>query len=109
MAEQRRYDVDWTDENNPRIVIAQPGDQHAMTLGEAQQVITDHTDTVLRWNFDKPHRCPACHAIAVSIGRPKSWRVYQCCQCRTRFTRWPRLARLLPNAGIACNVHREKP
>lgn len=62
---------------------------------------------VVRWNFDKPHRCPACHAIAVSVERPKSWRVYQCCQCRTRFTRWPRLARLLPNAGITCSGHQD--
>ena len=43
MTEQRRYDVDWTDENNPQIVIAQPGDQHAMTLAEAQQVIDEAT------------------------------------------------------------------
>jgi hypothetical protein len=41
MPEQRRYDVDWTDETSPQIVIAQPGDQHAMTLGEAQQVIDE--------------------------------------------------------------------
>ena len=41
MPEQRRYDVDWTDESNPQIVIAQPGDQHAMTLTEAQQVIDE--------------------------------------------------------------------
>jgi hypothetical protein len=41
MTEQRRYDVDWTDENNPRIVIAQPGDRHAMPLGEAQAVIDE--------------------------------------------------------------------
>lgn len=41
MPDQRRYDVDWTDENNPQIVIAQPGDRHAMTLGEAQQVIDE--------------------------------------------------------------------
>lgn len=39
MSEIRRYDVDWTDESNPQIVIAQPGDEHAMTLGEAQAVI----------------------------------------------------------------------
>jgi hypothetical protein len=37
----RRYDVDWTDENNPKIVIAQPGDQYAMTLTEAQQAIDE--------------------------------------------------------------------
>ncbi|MFB6805498.1 hypothetical protein [Streptomyces sp. NPDC056387] len=38
MSTARRYDVDWTDEATPRIVIAQPGDD-AMTLEEAQQVI----------------------------------------------------------------------
>lgn len=41
MPELRRYDVDWSDENNPRIVIAQPGDQHAMTLTEAEAVIAE--------------------------------------------------------------------
>jgi hypothetical protein len=41
MTEQRRYDVDWTDEDNPQIVIAQPGDEHAMTMSEAQQSIAD--------------------------------------------------------------------
>lgn len=41
MTEQRRYDVDWTNENNPQIVIAQPGDQHAMTLTEAQETIAE--------------------------------------------------------------------
>lgn len=41
MNEQRRYDVDWTDENNPQIVIAQPGDEYAMTLTEAERAIRD--------------------------------------------------------------------
>lgn len=36
MSEIRRYDVDWTDESNPQIVIAQPGDEYAMTMTEAQ-------------------------------------------------------------------------
>ncbi|MFD0074243.1 hypothetical protein ACFVIY_17600 [Streptomyces sp. NPDC127166] len=40
MPEQRRYDVDWADESNPRIVIAQPGVE-AMTLTEAQQVVDE--------------------------------------------------------------------
>ncbi|MEU2233174.1 hypothetical protein [Streptomyces vietnamensis] len=40
MPEQRRYDVDWADESDPRIVIAQP-DVEAMTLTETQQVIDD--------------------------------------------------------------------
>lgn len=41
MPEQRRYDVDWSDEDNPRIVIAQPGDEYAMTHTEAQQSIRE--------------------------------------------------------------------
>lgn len=41
MPEQRCYDVDWTDEDNPRIVHAQPGDKYAMTLTEAQQCIDE--------------------------------------------------------------------
>ncbi|MFF3094103.1 hypothetical protein [Streptomyces cyaneofuscatus] len=41
MNDPRRYDVDWTDESNPQIVTAQPGDELAMTLTEAQQVIDD--------------------------------------------------------------------
>lgn len=61
----------------------------------------------VRWNFDKPHRCPHCHAVAVSIGNhPTSWWIYTCCRCATRFTRWPRLARLLPSAGVMCSEHR---
>ncbi|MEU1088998.1 hypothetical protein ABZ401_19545 [Streptomyces sp. NPDC005892] len=39
MPEPRRYDVDWSDEGNPRIVIAQPGNDLVMTMAEAQQVI----------------------------------------------------------------------
>jgi hypothetical protein len=55
------------------------------------------------WNDDKKHRCPACHAVTVDLERPRSWRVYTCCRCGTRFTRWPRLARLLPEAGVRCS------
>jgi hypothetical protein len=60
-----------------------------------------------RWNSDKRHRCPRCHAVAVDMGRPRSWLVYECCRCAARFTRWPRLAGLLPFAGIRCSEHRE--
>ncbi|MFD7922566.1 hypothetical protein ACFV3R_25480 [Streptomyces sp. NPDC059740] len=41
MSSPARYDVDWTDENNPRIVLAQPGDEFAMTLTEARQAIDE--------------------------------------------------------------------
>lgn len=57
---------------------------------------------ITRWNHDKPHRCPACHAIAISGERPTWWRVYTCCRCHVQFTRWPRLAPLLPQVGTRC-------
>lgn len=37
MPDPRRYDVDWTDEANPQIVVAQPGDEYAMTMDEAHE------------------------------------------------------------------------
>lgn len=44
------------------------------------------------WNWDKPHRCPTCHAIHYSDD-PMMWqRVYRCCRCSTLFARWPRVA-----------------
>ena len=59
----------------------------------------------LRWNEDKKHRCPRCHAVAVDTERPRSWRVYTCCRCAARFTRWPVLARFLRQAGTCCSAH----
>lgn len=61
------------------------------------------------WNADKPHRCPGCHAVAVDLERPSSLRVYTCCRCGSRFARWPRLARLLPDVGIRCSEHAPAP
>lgn len=51
------------------------------------------TKTVRRWNSDKPHRCPKCHTVVDDGDLTSSWKTYQCCQCSTRFTRWPRLSR----------------
>ncbi|MFJ8677206.1 hypothetical protein [Streptomyces sp. NPDC093589] len=45
MPSNAKYDVDWTDEDNPRIIHAQPGDD-AMTLTEAQQALRDGLDEV---------------------------------------------------------------
>lgn len=54
---------------------------------------------VLPSNRDKPHRCPNCWAVAIRHpDRPRWWRVHTCSRCGARFTRWPRLARLLPCA-----------
>ena len=63
---------------------------------------------VIRWNTDKPHRCPDCHAVAVDMERPSKWRVYTCCRCATRFTRWPSLALVLRHVGIRCSEHAPK-
>ena len=60
---------------------------------------------VTAWNEDKPHRCPRCHAVAIDMERPRPWRVYECCRCAARFTRWPRLAPVLPSAGVMCPGH----
>lgn len=61
---------------------------------------------VVRWNTDKKHRCPSCHAVTVDDQRP-SWReTYDCCRCGTRFARWPVLSPLLPDRGVVCTEHR---
>ncbi|NRQ36007.1 hypothetical protein HII36_29860 [Nonomuraea sp. NN258] len=64
--------------------------------------------SVYRWNSDKPYRCPDCYAVAVNMEIPRWWRVYTCCKCGTRFTRWPVLARFLRDAGVQCSFHRER-
>ncbi|MEU8740536.1 hypothetical protein AB0K62_13535 [Streptomyces halstedii] len=65
-------------------------------------------DPTVRWNTDKPHRCPDCHAVAIDMEKPKSYRVYTCCRCGTRFTRWPILAFMLPRVGIRRTEHTTK-
>lgn len=54
-----------------------------------------------RWNDDKKHRCPACHAIAVPEG-PGSFSTYTCCRCGVGFARWPWLAWVLRRRGVVC-------
>ena len=56
---------------------------------------------VLAWNADKPHRCPDCHTITDPERRAR-WQVVTCCHCGARFTRHPRLAHVLPEAGVVC-------
>lgn len=49
------------------------------------------------WNADKPHRCPACHAVAVRWPNVAVWwRRYRCPNCAVTFARFPWLAWLLP-------------
>lgn len=64
---------------------------------------------VQRWEWDKPHRCPECYAVAIDLERPKSYKIYTCCQCSARFTRWPRLERWLPDVGVRCQQHTNHP
>lgn len=65
------------------------------------------TKIVHKWNSDKPHRCPQCHAVAVDMPLPcHSLWVYTCCGCGILFTRWPFLAKILPSAGVRCSYHR---
>lgn len=65
---------------------------------------------VLRWNESEPNRCPNCHIEVEGIRRSRPWRVYTCCGCFFRFTRYPRMAWLLPYADIRCRMAaHEKP
>ncbi|MEJ8654950.1 hypothetical protein [Streptomyces sp. MS1.AVA.4] len=55
---------------------------------------------VIDWNRNKTFQCPRCRHDTVA--NPSSWDVYTCCNCGTRFTRFPRLQRLLRHVGITC-------
>jgi DNA-directed RNA polymerase subunit RPC12/RpoP len=66
------------------------------------------TRPVFRWNEDKKHRCPHCYAVAVDMEQPRSTRVYTCCMCGTRFTRWPLLAPLLRDVGVRCSTYGQR-
>ena len=60
----------------------------------------------LPMNTDKPHRCPACHAVAIPDGNAKrllTGASVTCCRCGTRFTRWPWL--VLRHRGVVCHSH----
>lgn len=67
--------------------------------------------SVVKYNDDKPHRCPVCHAITVYYdGAPPARRLLTlasvtCCRCGTEFTRWPDLPVII-RRGIACEDHR---
>lgn len=78
-------------------------------LAEGWHVVPGGELPVTRWNADKPHRCPRCHAVAIDTGQPRPWLVYACCRCAARFARWPSLARFLPFAGVQCTDHKEAP
>lgn len=66
-----------------------------------RSVAGDECNGVVRYNDDKPHRCPECHAVTDPEQLCKR-AVVVCCQCDSRFTRWPRIQRFLPNLGVVC-------
>ncbi|MER7692451.1 hypothetical protein [Streptomyces sp. NPDC097610] len=57
---------------------------------------------VIDWYRNKAHQCPQCHHDTVTA--PSSWEVYTCCNCSTRFARFPRLQRFLRQVGVTCEV-----
>ena len=59
---------------------------------------------VIDWDINKPHQCPQCHHDTVAD--PSRWEVYMCCNCTTRFARFPRLQRLLRHVGVTCESAR---
>lgn len=61
---------------------------------------------VLFWNYDKPHRCPACHTVAVDGRHVHRVLAVRCCRCGTYFSKRPGLARWLPSPGVVCSHHR---
>lgn len=68
--------------------------------------------TVHMWNTDKTWRCPVCHTVAIDIGKPKRWAMYECCnsKCGALFSRFPKLATLglVPDKGIQCSEHKNR-
>lgn len=46
---------------------------------------------VIDWCSNQAYPCPHCRHDTVPI--PSRWEVYTCCNCATRFVRFPRLQR----------------
>ncbi|MFF8932253.1 hypothetical protein ACF1AO_33875 [Streptomyces longwoodensis] len=60
----------------------------------------ENLSPVINWNSHKPHQCPRCRHGTVA--EPSRWKVYTCCNCATRFARFPRLQRFLRQTGVTC-------
>ncbi|WP_435218753.1 hypothetical protein [Streptomyces sp. bgisy034] len=56
--------------------------------------------SVIHWYSNKTYQCPRCHHDTVA--NPSRWEVYTCCNCATRFARFPRLERFLRHVGVTC-------
>lgn len=61
---------------------------------------------VIDWYSSKTYQCPQCKHDTVAS--PSSWEVYTCCNCATRFARFPRLERFLRHVGVTCEVCTER-
>ncbi|MFE6274081.1 hypothetical protein ACFVQ9_35430 [Streptomyces goshikiensis] len=61
---------------------------------------------ILDWNSNTSASCPRCDHDTVA--NPTSWEVYTCCNCGTRFARFPRLQRVLRHVGITCEFCTER-
>ncbi|MFB8291297.1 hypothetical protein [Kitasatospora purpeofusca] len=61
---------------------------------------------VINWQSDATYACPRCNHD--SAADPTSWTVYTCCNCGTRFARFPRLQRFLRHVGITCEFCTER-
>lgn len=61
---------------------------------------------VIDWNSNASYACPQCNHDTVS--EPSKWEVYTCCNCGTRFARFPRLQRFLRHVGITCEFCTER-
>jgi hypothetical protein len=55
--------------------------------------------TVWQADWDKPHRCPACHAVVCQAGF-RAGITYACGTCETRFRRGPFLQPYQPGEAI---------
>ncbi|MFF2387147.1 hypothetical protein [Streptomyces sp. NPDC058108] len=60
------------------------------------------SSAVIDWSSNKAYQCPQCAHDAVAD--PSRWEVYTCCNCGTRFARFPPLQRFLCHVGITCEV-----
>ena len=58
---------------------------------------------VVLWNYDKTHRCPSCHTVAIDMEKPRRGVIYTCCKCGTKFSSAPKTAKI--EAGIMCSEH----
>lgn len=61
---------------------------------------------VINWNSNTSFSCPRCNHDTAA--EPSSWEVYTCCNCGTRFARFPRLQRFLRHVGITCEFCTER-